>query len=126
LLTWKSEANQKAIKRLAAAIEDVNRMIPPEFFDAERIRHLVLSVFEDARLTHEPFQRGYIARRGFECRHESCRSASVSSARDNALSRTNSLTERPAADAALLRVRFASGVSRRSSFSLRVVCMFLS
>jgi len=43
--------------------------------------------------------------------------------RARALSRTNSLTERCAARAAVCSIRFAEGVSRRSSFSFRVsVC----
>src|SRR5262249_27737015 len=47
------------------------------------------------------------------------RSASASSARANALSRTNSLTDRFEAAAAACNAAFAAGVNRRSSFSLR-------
>src|ERR1022692_1381143 len=48
------------------------------------------------------------------------RSGRVSSARARALSKTNSPTERCAAIAAACRARLADGVSRRSSFRLRV------
>lgn len=48
------------------------------------------------------------------------RSASASSAPARALSGTNSLTERCATLAAACNARFASAVSLRSSFSLRV------
>jgi hypothetical protein len=48
------------------------------------------------------------------------RSGNVSSARARALSRTNSLTDRRAAKAAICKARLADGVKRRSSFWLRV------
>ena len=50
----------------------------------------------------------------------------VSSARARALSRTNSLTDRCAAVAADWRTRFADGVRRRSSFSVRVTVRICS
>ena len=49
------------------------------------------------------------------------RSASASLARASALSSTNSLTERREAAAAAFKTSLASRVSRKSSFSLRVV-----
>lgn len=64
------------------------------------------------------------ARNAFHCvalRPKDRRSASASSARAKALSSTNSLTERCETAAAACRARFALRVSRRSSFSLRVV-----
>jgi hypothetical protein len=50
-----------------------------------------------------------------------CLSGNASCARANALSRTNSLTERCIAFAAALSVRLASAVRRKSSFSDRMV-----
>ncbi len=104
-------------------------MVTPQFFDAPDFAHWRVPASKKPGSFIRRSKRGRgrggassAARKAFHCAVFSPkvrRSARASSARANALSRTNSLTERLEAAAAARNAVLALRVSRRSSFSVR-------
>src|SRR5437763_836757 len=131
LLVLPGIAHEIPVQFLATAIEVFDQVVPAKFFDTPAIAHWRVSVSKNPGSFRRRSRRGSgrggassAARNFFHCAAFSPnlrRSARASSARAKALSSTNSLTERFEAAAAACNAVLASGVSRKSSFSLRVV-----
>lgn len=131
LLVLPCVAQEIPVQFLPAAVKSFNAVIGPEFFNAafRAQRFGPASKNPGSFRSRSRTGRGRggassAARKAFHCaalRPKVRRSASASSARASALSKTNSLTERWEAAAAACSARLASRVRRRSSFSLRVV-----
>src|SRR5208282_978674 len=131
LLILPSVAQQVSVQFFPAAIEAFRPVLGAQFFYSPVSAH----GWDPASKNPGSFKRrssrgrgrggaSRAAKKAFHCtsfKLKILRSASASSARANALSSTNSLTEQREVAAAALSVRLAWRVSRRSSFSLRVV-----
>jgi len=130
LLVLPPEALQVSIQLLAAAIEISGRVIEAQLFNAAVRGHRFGAASKQPGSFNRRFKRGSgrggasrAARNAFHCvalRPKRRRSASASSALARALSSTNSLSERRNAAAAVCKATLSSGLSRRSSLSLRV------
>src|ERR1035437_2758726 len=128
LLVLECVADQEAVEHFASAVETFHRVSALKLFNAEIhfLRPRSKTLGSRKSLVRRGAGSEGASRADRKAAHCSVlkpnrwRSGSVSSARVRALSRTNSLTDRCAARAAVCRVRLADGVRRRSSFSLRV------
>src|SRR6202011_2369155 len=124
-------SDEETIKFRLAAGELFDSVGAMQLFDAKRIRHdpLFASNTEGSRnnLSRRGLRRGGASSAAtnaphlFASRVNTRRSASRSSASLSAVSRTNSLTDLRSASAAARKVCFAARLSRRSSFSVRLV-----
>lgn len=127
---------QEAIEFFTAAIERINGMVPAKLFNC-RNQRLSLGTGGTGEPSKNPDSANRRCSRGrgrigassaarnsdhLALRRRNVRRfASVSSARDRALSRTKALSERLETDAAASSVRLAERLSRRSSFSVRML-----
>src|SRR5215472_8190007 len=131
LLVLPRVAKQVAVQLFSAAVEVFNVMIRTQLFNVAGLGHRCGPASKNpgsfrsrSRLGSGRGGASSAVRNAFHCLASSPnvrRSAKASSARAKALSSTNSLTERCATAAAACNARFAFFVSRRSSFSVRVV-----
>ncbi|CAK9253600.1 unnamed protein product [Sphagnum jensenii] len=130
-LISKGIADEKPIECFAAAIKVFDGMLSAQFFYAKDCWHQALRTLKNALFLKKLLKARQFTRRRIKCCHKRShclasrlkerRSANVSSARDMALSSTNSLTERWAAVAAVRSTCLALRDKRRSSFSVLAV-----
>ena len=130
-LARQSKASQIGVERFCAAVETVQNVPRIELLDARRVSPVDLTQSRTLGSLRSRASRGLgfgdassaaiNAVQCFASSRNTCRSDRTLSARANALSSTNSLRVLWLTSAALCKARFAFGVSRRSSFAVRLV-----
>ncbi|AGA29637.1 nucleoside-diphosphate-sugar epimerase [Singulisphaera acidiphila DSM 18658] len=129
LLVGQCKPGEEPVEFLRTTVETINGMVGSQFLDPQRIAHGLDPPSNGPGSWNNRESRGNSRGGASRAVRNACqrsasspnrvRLASVSPARSNALSSTNSLTERWATCAAAWSVSFASGESRKSSFALR-------